>query len=406
PQYPIFHQAIFGLKAFPAEDVEAALDLRLRYYDFTAVSEFAEMSESESIQPWEFLLWEAYLDLYAFGSEDIDVRIGKQRIAWVRADRLNPTDNLNPDDFSDFLNFGEKVPSWAIKADWTIIEERLKLTAVWLPSPLPVTMPRYAALPLGDGSLELPPGISVVETSTTLSNRKYDLEHSMQALKLGGTLSSINWSLSYFHGYDDLPLAKSVLITPLSLTELRVDTEMKLPEVHIIGADFAGELLSVGWWAEVATTIPAREERLAVTHPFTGTPITTEEVSLASDPYTKYTLGLDYTFSGGTYLNLQYSHGFFTERGVDGLHEYAMIRVDHKFLDGELKVALGGLVETPNFEEMADNYGISIFPEVIWKPRDNVDFILGWFYLDGKGESLFGSFKEDDQAYLKVKVAY
>ncbi|MGC2048134.1 MAG: hypothetical protein WA635_05945, partial [Gallionella sp.] len=42
-------------------------------------------------------LLEAYLN---FSSENTDYRIGKQIIVWGRADRLNPTDNLTPRDFT------------------------------------------------------------------------------------------------------------------------------------------------------------------------------------------------------------------------------------------------------------------------------------------------------------------
>ena len=40
---------------------------------------------------------EAYLDL---SHGPLDLRIGKQIIAWGRADRINPTDNLTPRDYT------------------------------------------------------------------------------------------------------------------------------------------------------------------------------------------------------------------------------------------------------------------------------------------------------------------
>jgi len=56
-------------------------------------------------------LREAYLDLNGLLHSSIDIRIGRQRIAWGSADRLNPSDNLNPQEFEDFWDFGRHTPS-------------------------------------------------------------------------------------------------------------------------------------------------------------------------------------------------------------------------------------------------------------------------------------------------------
>jgi hypothetical protein len=409
PQYPTYHLAFLQLKAYPVDDVEAVLSTQLRYYDFSAVSDASGLNDSSQSSPWDILLWEVYVDIYGLGFDWFDLRIGKQRIAWGTADRLNPTDNLNPNDFTDYMNFGEKVPSWALKADFSIIEERLKLTTIFLPNVVPVLLPRYGAFPFGDSTdlQGLPPNIIIGGTSTSISTPAYDMNHTMQAAKLAGSLFSVDWSLSYFHGYDNLPLVKTVNIVPTSPTEVSVQTSLALPELHVVGADLAGELLSIGWWAEVAAFIPAKAVHTSITAPDqTGQPTTTEEVALSNDPYVKYTLGLDYTFSFGTYVNLQYNHGFSTERGHEKLHDYFMLRLEHKLLNGDLKLAIGALYETEQFKDPGDNIGLGVFPEVSWKPRDNLEFVLGYFLIEGKGRSLFTNITKEDQVYVKTKVVF
>jgi len=47
----------------------------------------------------------------------LDIRIGRQRIAWGTADKLNPTDNLNPDDLEDIFDFGKHLDSNIVGGD-------------------------------------------------------------------------------------------------------------------------------------------------------------------------------------------------------------------------------------------------------------------------------------------------
>ena len=50
------------------------------------------------ISSWSFE--EAYVD---FILSDLELRVGKQKISWARLDELQPTDNLNPEDLSEFF---------------------------------------------------------------------------------------------------------------------------------------------------------------------------------------------------------------------------------------------------------------------------------------------------------------
>ncbi len=113
-----------------------------------------------------------------------DYRIGKQTIAWGRADRLNPTDTLTPRDFSllapdvDEDRFG----ALAGKAMWNI-NASTNLTGVWLPE----FRPNVVALPAR-------PGIGYSENVPT-SSRTW-------AIKLDQSGGTIDWSVSYFDGFD------------------------------------------------------------------------------------------------------------------------------------------------------------------------------------------------------------
>ncbi|MBN2361533.1 MAG: hypothetical protein JXR83_18925 [Deltaproteobacteria bacterium] len=406
---PIYHEASLGLAAFPAEQLELHMSGRLRFYDVAITGGLDGLGDPAQAMPMDLLLWEASVDVYDVIRDRLDLRLGKQRVAWGTADRFNPTDNLNPDDLSDFLAFGAKLPTWALRADLIILEGYLKLTAVWLPGPVPALLPRFGELPLGGSTADsvgelAPSDIATAVGTVGLGLPRADLAHSMQALKLAGSALGVDWSLSYFHGYDDIPIEKDVVIRVVSPVEIAIDATAVLPETHVAGADLAGELFSVGWWVEAAVFFP-QEVALALTAPTLQGRRTAEAVILHADPYTKLTAGLDYTFFWGSYVNLQYVHGLFAERG-GALRDYLVLGLRHNFLDGQLTLTNGFIFDTDAFDDVTRNYGVSMTYELLYKPFDNIDLGLGHVLIAGEGRSLFAGMPHGDQTYLKAKVSF
>jgi hypothetical protein len=144
---------------------------------------------------------------------------------------------------------------------------------------------------------------------------------------------------------------------------------------------------------------------LALSAPTPQGPRTVEAVILHADPYTKLTAGLDYTFFWCSYVNLQYVHGLFAERG-GALHDYFVLALRHGFLDGQLTLTNGMVFETDAFVDVARNYGVSLTYELLYKPFDNIDLTLGHVLIGGEGNALFASMPHGDQTYLKAKVSF
>ncbi len=158
-------------------------------------------------------LREAYAEA-RFGQWDF--RLGKQIVAWGRADRLNPTDNLTPRDFTllapeiDEDRFG----SLAAKAMWNFTPHT-SITAVWIPEFRPHVFAVNEA-----------PGFAIRENIPSGSNQ--------WAIKLDQSGKDIDWSVSYFEGYDlnaDLRLASA---TP-TLMQIALDHN----KVKVLGFDAA-----------------------------------------------------------------------------------------------------------------------------------------------------------------------
>ncbi len=72
------------------------------------------------VDPYNLEIREAYVQVNGFLSKNIDMTIGRQQIVWGTADKLNPTNNLNPYDLEDILDFGRKRGSDAINLQYYI----------------------------------------------------------------------------------------------------------------------------------------------------------------------------------------------------------------------------------------------------------------------------------------------
>ncbi len=351
-------------------DIFSLISLELRYYDFPVLETLPSVGEVESDYPVDLLLGEAYVELDQFIWDNLDLKLGKQRIAWGTADKFNPTDNLNQNDFTDLLDFGAKIPTYALKADYYLGD--YTITGVWLPLFEPALLPKGGTMSL----------LGRVPDRVELPERTID--RGMFALKFSGVAFNLDYSLSYFKGFDDIPVEFAD----------SDGLEMGFPKIQVVGFDFAGELSSLGLWGETALFFPEEIK-------------SGSDIMLSNDPYLKWTFGMDYTFKNGVYLETQYVHGFFTERGRGNLHDYLIISVDRKFLNDDLKLSLGGALEAKDIRgNVQGNYGTGLFPEISYRPTDNVKLTLGAFLSDGKKGTLFGSWKDWDQVYFKMKVNF
>jgi hypothetical protein len=352
-------------------DIFSLVSTEVRYYDLPMLEDVPSVDTVESDYPLDISLWEAYFEISHFISENLDLKIGKQRIVWGTADLLNPTDNLNPDDLTDILDFGAKVPSFALKASYYLGDN--SITGVWIPFFEPALFPRA-----GIASLlgQLP--ASVEEPARTIEN-------GMFGLKFSGAMFNLDYSLSYFKGFDDIPI-------PMKMDPL-TGLVMGFPEMQVWGLDFTGEFRSVGFWGETALSFP---EEIKIG----------PNVLLSDEPYLKYTIGMDYTFKNGIYLQGQYAHGFFTERGRGNLSNLLLVNVERKFLNNDLTLSLYGGSAVEDLDKIKDSYGTILVPEASYRPYENLELSMRLYLFDGKMGTLFGNLKDHDQISFEIKRSF
>ncbi|HCK99523.1 MAG TPA: hypothetical protein DHW42_05385 [Candidatus Marinimicrobia bacterium] len=400
------------LEGAPSDKYHYFSEIRLRGFGFPVTSWFSDlqMQEKNKVYPWGLEFREAYVDLYGFGLKNLDVRIGRQVIAWGTADALNPTSNISPDDLEDIFNFGEKLGTNAVNASY-YIGDNLTINGVYVPVFTPATLPFGDFANAFSAPMDLPPGMPVRTLSDTviLPERKPS-ESSQIGLKASTNLLGYDLSLSYFKGRDDLPILSKATITPVDLIgTVDIATDIIYPEMQVVGADFAGSIGSVGIWSESAAVY--MPEELAMTtiapSPTTGQMETTQTAALDDEPYFKFVLGGDYTFKNGLYFNGQYLHGFLHERGKDELNDYFTFRLEKTFLNDKFKlVPIGGAVAINDWDDLKNNYGLVYAPELSYFPSDNVELNIGSFIIDGKGSNMFRMIKGLDEIVFRLKVSF
>ena len=202
--------------------------------------------------------------------EKADLRIGKQIVAWGRADGINPTDNLTPRDFTLLLPFedDQRFGTTAARLDIFLSQEH--------------TVTVFATPYFEASKIPLPAdGRTFVNVTPahTLSNTEI-------GLKLDKVGEGFDWSVSYFRGFSPLPDARLIGSGPMGpILELHYD------RITVLGADFARNYGRFGLRGEMAYVDTADD---AGADPG------------IKNPYLFWIVGVDRTFLDNLNVNLQF----------------------------------------------------------------------------------------------------
>lgn len=169
------------------------------------------------------------------------VELGQQFVRWGTADFLNPTDRFAPKDFLNLLD-QETLPILAARVTYT--KNRSTFDFVWQPRFTPGRIPLF-----NQRWTLLPPG-----TDAVVENPIYPGRSSFGA-RWGYTASGYEYSLSYFDGFDYLPLFKELTSAPPPALSL------SFPSLRLYGGDAAIPFKPFTLKMEVAYyTSPAQQQ--------------------------------------------------------------------------------------------------------------------------------------------------
>lgn len=388
-------------------------EIWLRNIGLPTIASSHDLYNKGIVDPYNLDIREAYVQLNGFLTKNLDLSIGRQRIVWGTADKLNPTDNLNPLDLEDILDFGRRRGSDAINMNYYINNE-FSLQGVFIPFFQPANMPVGIFANALNPNMELPQGMVLKDFSDSLTMPKYNLgESSTAGLKFKGFAKGADFSLSYVWGYDGLPYSAKNILKPVDLTGgTSIHSQLSFIRTHIIGTDIATSIAGIGVWAEAAAFIPEKNivmtNDLSAFYPMSPVPVTQDSLLLEKNkPYVKFVIGADYNFSDGSYVNLQYLHGFIHERGNDNMNDYFFLRYEKTILNNKLKIApIGGGFIVTDWDNIQDNYALVYMPEIAYKATDNAEITLSAVIFDGKGDNLFANLKDYNMLMFKLKYSF
>jgi len=386
----------------------------LRNLGLPKINSSTDLYNKGIIDPYNLEIREAYVQLYGFLSKNLDVKIGRQRITWGTADKLNPTDNLNPYDLEDILDFGRHRGSDAINMTYYLNNE-FSIQGVFIPFFQPANMPVGIFANALNPSPELPQGLTLKGFTDHINMPQYNLaESSTAGVKLKGFAAGFDFSLSYVWGRDGMPISTYNTFTPVdAIGGITINSDLSFYRTHIFGADLAGSIGGIGIWAEAAAFLPENNINmstdLSALYP-AGTPVSMtimDTTILKKEAYMKFILGADYNFANGAYLNIQYMHGFIIERGNGSLNDYFFIQAEKKFFEDKLKIApiAGGFIVN-DWEDVKNNYSFVYMPSIAYQATDNAEITLTATIFDGEGANMFANLSDYNMLMFKVKYSF
>jgi hypothetical protein len=330
-------------------------------------------------------LREAFVDV-RFGQ--LDVRVGRQILAWGRADGVNPTDNLTGEDLTLLApdDDDRRRGGAAVRASYYLRD--VSVTGLWLPEfrghefPLPAP----------------PPGL-------TFRREVRDWPGDQWAVRVEQTGRAVDWSVSYFRGRDLLP--------DLGLDDAGVASRGGVRLSHhrlsIIGADMTANVGRFGLRAE-------------------GAYVDTED-STGRDPYIKnpfvfLVVGSDRTFREHLNLNVQYLYRFIVDHqplpSTEGLSALSTIVAAQQAVLGSqtkrvqhgvsFRAAYKWLRDTLEAECAAAGFfgprGLNLRPKITYALTDDWKLLVGAELYRGQSSSVFGLLRPNTAAYLEARWSF
>jgi hypothetical protein len=312
---------------------------------------------------------------------NFDYRVGKQIIAWGRTDRLNPTDNLTPRDATllagdiDEDRFG----SLAAKASWNF-NAATSLTGVWLPD----FQPNVVAVPSR-------PGV-ILQENVPDSSRQW-------ALKLDQSGKAIDWSVSWFDGFD---LNADIALGPLTPAGQVVNLDHH--RIRVLGADAATTRGSYRFAVEGAYV---RTEDPNGTDPGIKNPFFYGVFGVERDyPDNLIVIAQVFTRQVMTYTNPEdvanpAARAIAVQQAVsnnqyDRSQQGLTLRIDKKWFNETLEAELAGLA-------LLNRDGYLLRPRVIYLYSDSIKFIVGYEYFKGSDQTVYGLLEKNKTLFAEVR---
>ncbi len=240
-----------------------------------------------------------------------NIKAGYQFYEWGTADRLNPSDTLNPRDFT----MGPEADKLSLLSLYTSFQplDIIKLEAVYVPfvqnDLFPVNFADKIPQSLfygmtDDGGIPPMPFIQTHPSNVIVNKFEFDLTKPVAAGRIIFRVPNVDFSFSYIYEFDryytpDISLTKDNFNTPFGpAAYYRISKiELNRNRIHRVSADVKGVINDFSLWAEFSYAI--------------STDYSMNSYKIRNHTFS-YITGFDWRFGPDNefYLNLQYMGEF------------------------------------------------------------------------------------------------
>lgn len=311
-----------------------------------------------------------------------DFRVGKQIIAWGRADRFNPTDNLTPRDFTllapdvDEDRFG----SLAAKGSWNF-DAYTSLTGIWLYK----FSPNVFAAP---------------SNPTVIAQESVPQSHRSFAIKLDQSGKTVDWSLSYFDGYDLNPDISSGGMASGGQQVIALQHH----RLRVFGADAATTQGSYRFAAEAAyyRTEDPDGTNAAIKNPFFYGVFGVERDY--ADNFTVIVQAFTrnvFNYSNPESIADPAARAIAVQQAVassqyDRTQQGLVIRLDKKWFNETLEAELAAAA-------ILNRDGYLIRPRIIYLWTDSLKLIGGYEWYGGSDKTVYGALSKNKTLFAEIR---
>ena len=307
-----------------------------------------------------------------FTAGPLELRAGRQILAWGRADGINPTDNLTGQDLTLLVpdDSDRRLGATAVRGSYS--RGDVTATVIWLPEFRPHRLPMPA--PFAD-----------------LEATESRWQPTQFALRLEQVGRAVDWSISGFRGRDltpDIRPSGHQAIRPSGII-------LSHHQVTVIGADATGNVGRYGLRAEGAYVDTEDHDGL---DPF------------IKNPYLFIVAGADRTIREHMNVNVQYLYRFVThfqsETPGDVISQQtrrsqhgASARVSYKWLHDTLEAEVAGA-------GYARPRGYSLRPKITYAVSDRMKVVGGGEVNRGDAASVFGMQRNNSGGFAEVRWSF
>jgi len=383
--------------------------------------------------------------------QNADLRIGKQKIAWGKLDRTQPTDLLNTRRYTDpFLRDEDQnkigVPAvvgtyYLPEAKWA--PEQSQVTLAWIPWYQPYRFPRPderwfppAAVPpspfhVPAGTIDINgqpnPAIDVPVgfQARNVDPPAFGLDNSGYAARFSAFSNGVDYSLMYYHGFDVQPaFSLSATVFPDPMTVFRAETELTpaFRKIDAWGGDAAytwGPFTFRGEATYVDGRPFSRDLRFIIRDPAEVAPQiqqVVDEILVQGAPSAAFALppsfvvrdafewgvGADVTLDG-YFLLLQLNQtdvfGNDVELLIRNVESRILATVRKSFWHDDLQLQAQGIYGA------SSDYTL-LLPRATYRVWKGIEAQIGYLFIAGRSSSVVGQYKRNDEGFVRLRYLF